>query len=226
MQLVLVRHGEPAWTEGGLNRDDPRLTFRGRQQALLVAAQLAEQTFDHVWVSPKRRAIETAKPYLDLTGLAGENHDFLAEIGNPDWEGTDHNALDFFAALRRRDPAAQWDGLDGGEAVTDFHERVTSGLDAALGKRGVSRTENELPTWQITDPVSEPRVLVFAHAGTNSCIVAHLLGVSPVPWEWERFVTRHASITAVEPIPIGDAYAFSMRKLSETRHLPDHLLTM
>ena len=225
MHLVLVRHGEPGWTEDGFNRDEPRLTFRGRQQALLLAAALADEPFDAVWVSPKLRAVETATPYLELTGMEAANLDFLAEIGNPEWDGTDLDALKIFAAHRRRLPDLQWEGLEGGEAVTDFHYRVTTGLDAALSDMGIRRSSEKLPTWNIDEDRLDQRILVFAHAGTNSVVLTHLLGVEPVPWEWERFVTGHASITVVKPIEIGGHYAFSMVKLSETRHLPDHLLT-
>jgi len=56
-------------------------------------------------------------------------------------------------------------------------------------------------------------------------VLTHLLGIDPVPWEWERFVTGHASISEVRTIEIGSVSAFSMTTLSATRHLPDHLLT-
>ena len=164
MHLVLVRHGEPGWTEDGFNRDEPRLTFRGRQQALLLAAALADEPFDAVWVSPKLRAVETATPYLELTGMEAANLDFLAEIGNPEWEGTDLDALKIFAAHRRRLPDLQWEGLEGGEAVTDFHYRVTTGLDAALSDMGIRRSSEKMPTWNIDEDRLDQRILVFAHA--------------------------------------------------------------
>ena len=189
MRFVLVRHGEPGWREGGVNRDDPRLTPRGRQQATLAAVALADDEFDHVWVSPKMRAQQTAAPFLEITGRSSETLDYLEEIRNPAWEGTDHDAMEIFAAHRRRNPQEQWQGLVGGESVTDAS------------------------------------VLMFAHAGTNSVVLTHLLGIDPVPWEWERFVTGHASISEVRTIEIGSVSAFSMTTLSATRHLPDHLLT-
>ena len=42
MRFVLVRHGEPDWREGGVNRDDPQLTPRGQQQAMLEGKNLQE----------------------------------------------------------------------------------------------------------------------------------------------------------------------------------------
>lgn len=224
MRIVMVRHGEPAWVEDGVNRDDPRLTERGRRQALMTAATLGDLDIDHVWVSPKLRARQTSEPYLELTGRDGHVRPFLEEIRNPDWEGTDHDALEVFAANRRRDPDAQWSGLDGGEAVSDFHERVTTGLDEALAELGVRRTAADLPTWHL-DPDADPdaTILLFAHAGTNSMVMSHLLGVPPVPWEWERFVTFHASVSEAKTIPIGGDHTFSLLRLSDLGHLPtDH----
>jgi len=222
MRFVLVRHGEPGWREGGVNRDDPRLTPRGRQQATLAAVALADDEFDHVWVSPKMRAQQTAAPFLEITGRSSETLDYLEEIRNPAWEGTDHDAMEIFAAHRRRNPQEQWQGLVGGESVTDFHTRVTTGLDESLSALGITRSQESLPTWSKDTGAS---VLMFAHAGTNSVVLTHLLGIDPVPWEWERFVTGHASISEVRTIEIGSVSAFSMTTLSATRHLPDHLLT-
>ena len=43
MELILVRHGQPAWDDGaGRNRNDPGLTARGHAQALAVATRLAD----------------------------------------------------------------------------------------------------------------------------------------------------------------------------------------
>lgn len=223
MQFVLIRHAQPAWVEDGTNRDDPRLTDLGRRQAMLTAASLAGEAFDEVWVSPARRARETAAPFLELTGLDSVVHDFLLEIQNPDWEGTDHDAMEVFAAHRRRHPEQQWDGLDGGEAVSDFRDRVRTGLLDTLAAMGVSPTPEPLPTWRVSD--SEHRIAVFAHAGTNSMLLSVLLGVTPTPWEWERFVTWHASISTASTIEMGSDHAFSLVKLSETRHLPPELVT-
>ena len=136
--------------------------------------------------------------------------------------------MEIFAAHRRRTPDAQWAGIDGGEAVTDFHARVTAGIDKELHRLGVTRSAEELPTWKLNPPGREaerPSILVFAHAGTNSVVLTHLLGVAPVPWEWERLVTGHATISELKSIEIGETSAFSMVRLSGSRHLPDHLLT-
>ena len=116
-------------------------------------------------------------------------------------------------------PSARWEGVVGGEASRDFVERVRAGLTEFLAARGVYRTKQILPVWHM-DRIRR-RIAVFAHAGTNGVLLCHLLGLDPVPWEWDRFVTGHASITRLTSIELGDGHTFSLTKLSDVEHL-DH----
>ena len=69
--------------------------------------------------------------------------------------------------------------------------------------------------------IDEPgrRIALIAHAGTNSVTISHLLGLQPTPWEWERFVLGHASISRLVALELGDGYTFSLTKLSDVEHL-------
>jgi broad specificity phosphatase PhoE len=69
-------------------------------------------------------------------------------------------------------------------------------------------------------------VVVVAHAGTDAVCLGHLLGIDPVPWEWERFVSFHTSVSIVRPMPVADAHSFSLFRFSDTSHLPPHLHTV
>jgi 2,3-bisphosphoglycerate-dependent phosphoglycerate mutase len=52
--------------------------------------------------------------------------------------------------------------------------------------------------------------------------IAHLLGLEPVPWEWDRFVLGHTSVSRVEALEFDDGYSFGLSKLSNLEHLaPD-----
>ena len=66
-RLFLVRHGETEWSAGGRHTGwtDVPLDDRGRRQALLLAARLADETFGAVISSPLSRALETCR----LVGL-------------------------------------------------------------------------------------------------------------------------------------------------------------
>jgi probable phosphoglycerate mutase len=52
-----------------------------------------------------------------------------------------------------------------------------------------------------------------------------MLGLQPTPWEWERFVIGHASVSRVQLFEIGDGATFSMVRLSDNEHLPEGLRT-
>ena len=66
---------------------------------------------------------------------------------------------------------------------------------------------------------TDRRFVLVAHAGTNAAALGHLLGVRPVPWEWERFVSFHASVTVLSPLEIAGGWAFSLLRFSDTAHL-------
>ena len=67
---------------------------------------------------------------------------------------------------------------------------------------------------------------VFAHAGTNGVLLCQLLGLEPVPWEWDRFVTHHASITRLSTMEMRDGYTFALNRLSDVEHLPRDARTL
>src|SRR5258708_32417323 len=88
MELLLVRHGEPAWvTPDGKPDMDPPLTDRGREQAKRVAQRLAGEKRKpaEILVSPAVRARQTAEPIVELTGIEPTVVDDLAEFQRPDW---------------------------------------------------------------------------------------------------------------------------------------------
>lgn len=215
-----MRHGEPEWARNGLTVDDPRLTDRGRRQADLLADRLVDEHFDGLLVSPLRRAAETMAPIAARLGMEASVLDWLAEIRNPRWEGTPaENVERIFADSRGRPASEHWDGLPGGESFRDFHQRVTSGLDSLLADHDSARLPGDPPLWDLGRV--DQRVLVVAHGGTNAVSVGHLLGIPPVPWEWERFINFHTGVSTVTPIEISTAHSYSLLRLSDLSHLAD-----
>lgn len=224
MEIVLVRHAQPEWIRDGLNVVDPPLTELGRQQAELLAAHLLEEDFDEILVSPLRRARETAAPLLELLGRDEHVATWLREIGDPDWHGQPAELAErAYEELRTRPSHERWEGLEGGETVREFSERIQRGVDEFLAERGVTHGGHQLPLWHVADPGA--RVALIAHAGTNSMTIGRLLGYPATPWEWERIVLMHASVTRVEAVPSGDHHLFSLTRLSDVEHLDRDLRT-
>lgn len=219
MEIVLIRHGEPEWIRDGLNVVDPPLTERGHEQARRLAEQLAGEHFDEVLVSPLVRARQTAAPLLEALGRSEAVDPWLEEIRDPVWHGTPaEKAAEAYAELRGRPAEERWHGLEGGESIREFVARIRAGASSFLADRGVVRSEVELPVWQIADPGS--RIALVAHAGTNSVTIGHLLGLQPTPWEWDRFVLGHTSVSRVEAMELDDGFTFTLTKLSDLEHLP------
>ncbi len=87
-RVVLVRHGETAWSASGRHtgRTDIPLTAAGRDQALRIPELLASLRLEHPLVvsSPRSRALDTAH----LAGLRVDEVDGrLAEWDYGDYEG-------------------------------------------------------------------------------------------------------------------------------------------
>ena len=81
MNITVVRHGEPDWTpRGSVSVQDPRLTSLGRAQSRAVCAAVAAAGVDAIYVSPLRRAQETAAPLEETTGIEAVTLDAIAEI--------------------------------------------------------------------------------------------------------------------------------------------------
>ena len=51
-------------------------------------------------------------------------------------------------------------------------------------------------------------------------LLCQLLGLDPVPWEWDRFVTMHASITRLSSFEMRDGHTFALNRLSDVEHIP------
>jgi broad specificity phosphatase PhoE len=61
--IVLVRHGQTAWSESGrqTGHTDLPLIEAGRRRARKLRSELADRTFSLVLCSPLRRAVETCR---------------------------------------------------------------------------------------------------------------------------------------------------------------------
>jgi broad specificity phosphatase PhoE len=86
-QLVLLRHGETAWSRSGQHtgRTDVPLTAEGERRASALRTTLASREFGLVLSSPRQRAVRTA----ELAGFAGRFQltEDLAEFDYGRYEG-------------------------------------------------------------------------------------------------------------------------------------------
>jgi broad specificity phosphatase PhoE len=219
-RIALLRHGEPDWAPGGgASVADPGLTPFGRAQARAAAGRLVRRPLDAIYVSPCRRAQETAAPLAEASGIEPVRIEDLAEIGGA-VEGLSPNAVDrYFVEGSLRPLNEHWEGWPGAETFRAFHARVTAAFEGVLARHGVTSTrEHDFGVWQFA--AGRPSLAVVAHAGTNAVALAHLLDVRPVPWEWLRFESELAAYSVLQARPIGPSgHAWSLQNFNEVDHL-------
>lgn len=224
MEFTLIRHAEPQWVKDGKAVIDPPLSERGLRQAVQLGERMKGESFDHIFASPLIRTHQTAHPTLEAHGRDLIIEPWLEEIREPSWHGEPaEKTIKAYRDEMARNAEDRWHGLHGGEPVRDFVARIHRGAEQFLESRGVHRLDSPLPLWHIEEP-GESFVFV-AHAGTNSVIICHLLGLQPTPWEWERFVIGHASVTTIKAMKLGDGYTFSLINLSDVEHIPHDMRT-
>jgi probable phosphoglycerate mutase len=160
--LVLVRHGETAWSLSGQHTSatDIALTDEGRRQAQRLAATLAGRQFALVLTSPMQRATETARlaGFGDRAVVCPD----LVEWGYGEYEGRTTPEI-----REERDDWSLWrDGAPGGETAEEVGGRADRVIAVARGADG--------------------DVLAFAHGHIMRVVAARWLDLAPE--DGSRFV--------------------------------------
>jgi broad specificity phosphatase PhoE len=202
VRLLLARHGQSVWNE--LKRfqgtSDVPLSPLGRAQAEALGRALREYRVAAAYVSPMRRAVETAEIALAGTGIPLVPTEELRELSLGDWEGCTVTEI----RAREGDPYQAWlrAPVDcpppGAEALHDVCRRVLRAVDRIAGAH----------------PNGDD-VLVVAHGGVISVYACHLLGCS-FNSLW-RLRVDNASLTVVKPPRVVS--------VNETAHLGPALQT-
>lgn len=193
MELILVRHGEPAElvVTGGVA--DPRLTEQGNAQARALAACPALGHVDLIMASPARRAVETAAPLTAERGLDPETDADLLEW---DWGSEDYTPVEAMRATNdpRLDALARGD-VYGGVDVVAFRRRVLDAFGRIVAANPGPR-----------------RVVVVCHAGVINAYLGDVLGVEKLLW----FHPAYTSFSRVGAARDGRRGVLSV---NETPHL-------
>ncbi len=217
LELVLVRHAEPDYESlrRAGNPSDPALTALGRRQAAAVAKHLRARPLAALHCSPLARARETAAAIGAAQGIAPLVVDGLAEIRIGDLRAVSQADVDaYFARAARRPLRDHWEGFPGGEHFRDFHGRVVPAIESVLARYGAQpKPTDGFSVWTAPARAQTLRIGVVAHGGTNGVVLTHLLGISPVPWEWIRFETPLAAYSVVGLRAINDeGYVWSLQQ--------------
>jgi 2,3-bisphosphoglycerate-dependent phosphoglycerate mutase len=165
--VLLIRHGQSkgnAERRFGGHTATP-LSARGRKQAEATARILKAESLTVIYSSDLARAMETAKPLSNLTGLPVNGTTAFRERSVGVMEGlTFEDAAqqhpEQYAALLRRDFEHV---LEGGESYRQLFDRARQKLD------------------EIIESHRGGRIAVFSHTGTICILALHLMGALDAP---------------------------------------------
>jgi broad specificity phosphatase PhoE len=172
-QIVLVRHGQTAWSlaDQHTGRTDIPLTERGEQEATLVGPTLAGWQFAHAFSSPLQRARLTA----ERSGLA-EPITLLDDL--LEWDYGIYEGRRTVDIVVEEPGWSKWAGpVPNGEEVHAVGDRADRAIDVVAGA------------------AKDGPVAVFAHGHLLAVLIARLLGLSAV--EGKRFVLDTATVTVL-----------------------------
>jgi alpha-ribazole phosphatase/probable phosphoglycerate mutase len=210
MKLLLARHGQTEWNADRRfqGHTDVVLSERGRAQAHALGRALRGHPVTAAYVSPMRRAVETAEIALADAGIPYTPIEELRELSLGQWEGCTVDEI----RQQDGDPYAAWlhAPLDcpppGAEPLPDVRDRVLAAVERIAAAHGRHSTA-------MGGQVQDGDALLIAHGGVISVYACHLLGCS-FNQLW-RLRVDNCSLTIVHPPRIVT--------LNDTRHLGDEL---
>lgn len=139
--FIIVRHGDPG--AGGV--EDPPLSDLGHLQASATADAIGVETIDALYVSPLRRARESAEPIGRRLGLSPIVEERIAEFDHGQVYYSEKHTAEMGAEVAMAKLAAM--------QSPEFRDRVLAGFDAI----------------EAANP--NGRVAVVCHGGVISAIV-------------------------------------------------------
>ncbi|NCV76038.1 histidine phosphatase family protein [bacterium] len=195
VEIVLVRHGLPLRVELETGIADPELAAEGHEQAAKMAAYLGVEDVEAVYVSPLRRALETARPLCKVLGLDAVVSEGVAEF--------DRNSREYVPVEELRasnDPRwekllrGEWDGVD--EDPSLFKARVVETIEDMIARHAGGR------------------VVVVCHGGVINQYLAHVLGIET---HIGFFYPKYTSIHRVMAARSGQRSIVSINEASHLR---------
>ena len=155
--VIVVRHGETKWnvTRQLQGRKNSNLTENGIKQAVLTAEALKNKSFDFLYTSDLRRALETTEIINKYHQLEIRIDESLAERNFGVIEGLKQDEMiekypEVFTRYMKREEEYQ---IPDGESLISFYNRVKKGLNA------------------IANSHTGKRILIVTHGGVLDCMM-------------------------------------------------------
>lgn len=170
--------------------------------ARAFAKACATKKWKAVYASPLRRAVATAQPLCEATGLKMELREGLKEIHYGKWEGKTVETV----SKEFHDDHLQWTADPAWHAPTGGEPAIM------IARRGMEVVE------EIKQRFSEGDVLVVSHKATIRVLICALLGIDVGRFRY-RIGCPVCSISTVE----FGSHGPLLHKLADRSHLSDEL---
>jgi probable phosphoglycerate mutase len=200
VDLLLIRHALPQRVEVVGRPADPELSETGHRQAMALAEWLSHEPLDALYVSPMRRARQTAQPLAAVTGL-----DPVVEEGVAEFDRHAEAYVPMEELKAEDDPRYRelLDGayFDGGELDAEGFQRTVVGAVDRIIADNRSRT-----------------AAVVCHGGVINAYVGHVLGLS----DFMVFEPAYTGITRIRASSRGHRMVVTLNEFGHLRDLrPD-----
>ncbi|WP_227766478.1 alpha-ribazole phosphatase [Zhaonella formicivorans] len=198
-EIILIRHGETIWNNGGIyqGHTDIPLSETGKAQAAKLGERLKTKAIDAFYASDLSRAYETARivaaPHSKEVKLLPE----FREMNFGEWEGLNYKEI----MVKYGPLAQQWYTnpeaicIPGGESCTQLKERAYKMLQS----------------------------LVKAHRGQCIAIISHggtirMLIIAAMSWDTSCFWRLRQDNTALNILEFNEEQAI-LKLFNDTCHL-------
>ncbi len=204
-KLYLVRHGQSAGNaQGRFGGHGPTpLSQLGERQAEITAKMLAREGVTVIYSSDLERALQTARPLSELTGVTINPTTAFRERNVGVLEGLTFDESketfpkDYYALVNR-----------------NVHHVITNGESY---RHLLRRSTTEL--WDILRNHTGERIAIFSHTGAICFLTLHLMGaIRPDTKQTPWIVTSNCGINRFE---IRGRNNVRVLALNDTRHLAE-----
>ncbi len=193
MQLIVIRHGRPEHIEHSNGAHaDPDLTDVGHQQAERMAQWLATEPIDAIYVSPMRRARQTAAPLEALLEVTATVDDRIKEYDHAESQYVPIEEL-------KKDP----------EAYRAFIKAQTERDLAGFQTQVLEATS------EIVERHAGQNVAMVCHGGVINAIASDVLGI-------DKVMFFNPNYTSLNRIMASRSGVRSIGSLNEIGHLRPH----
>jgi len=190
----MIRHAQP---ERSIDTADPGLTDLGHRQAAELCHATESSRVTRIFVSPQRRAQQTAEPLSRLCGIVPDIEPGLAEYD------VDHHYYIPFHEAAQKDP--------------DTYERIRAGLLPRYVDLEAFRTRVVDSVQRVAAAAShDETVAVISHGGVINALFQQILGL-------EKPMTFALEYVSVSRFLVSRNGTMKVASINETSHVREEL---